>query len=286
LRILVTGASGQLGSALIALLHHAHTVVAPSRAELDLRDATRIRTVVREARPDVIVNPAAYTAVDRAEQEPDLARAINALAPAVLAEEARKHGIPLIHFSTDYVFDGRKNTPYLEDDPPAPLNVYGATKLEGEEAVRGSGAIHLVLRTSWVYSRTGRNFLLTIERLAREKPRLTIVADQRGTPNWAVALARATARLIDTPRETLAGRSGVYHLSSHGETTWHGFAEAIVAGMGLAKPPDVAAITTNEYPTPARRPAYAVLSPSRLASVFGITLPHWDVALRECQESK
>lgn len=285
MRVLLTGASGQVGSALVALLR-AHDVVAPSRGELDLADASQIRERVRAVRPDVIVNAGAYTAVDRAEQEPETARRVNGIAPGVLAEEARRLGVAILHFSTDYVFDGTKTTPYAEDDATGPLSVYGTTKLEGEDAVRGSGAIHLVLRTSWVYSRMGRNFLLTIERLAREKPRLTIVADQRGTPNWAVALARATMRLVEQPRDALARHSGVYHLSSQGETTWHGFAGAIVAGMHLEHPPDVAAITTSEYPTPARRPAYAVLSPSRLASVFGITLPQWDVALRECQESK
>jgi dTDP-4-dehydrorhamnose reductase len=281
-RILLTGASGQIGSELPSMLK-AHDVVAPSHAELDLSSAGRIRDVVRSVRPDLIVNPAAYTAVDRAEQEPDLARRINALAPAVLAEEARALGVPLIHFSTDYVFDGSASSPYSEDDAPHPLGVYGATKLEGEQAVRATGCIYVILRTSWVYSRTGRNFLLTIERLARERPRLTIVADQHGTPNWSRDLARATASIAQFPRDDLAAKSGLYHLSSQGQTTWHGFARAIVASMQLADPPQVVAITTAEFPTPAKRPAYAVLATARLRETFGIELPHWQSALANCQ---
>jgi dTDP-4-dehydrorhamnose reductase len=281
-RILLTGASGQIGSELASLLR-AHEVVAPSHADLDLSRPERIRDVVRSVRPDVIVNPAAYTAVDRAEQEPELARSINALAPAVLAEEARELGAPLIHFSTDYVFDGSASVPYSEDDAPNPLGVYGATKLEGEQAIRAAGGAHVILRTSWVYSRWGRNFLLTIERLARERSRLTIVADQHGTPNWSHALAQAAASIALLPRDDLAAKSGLYHLSSQGQTTWHGFASAIVASMRLGKPPEVVPITTAEFPTAARRPAYAVLSTSRLRDAFGIELPDWRTALASCQ---
>ena len=282
MRILLTGATGQIGSELASLLA-AHEVVAPSQAELDLASAERIRDVVRSVGPHLIVNPAAYTAVDRAEQEPDLARRINALAPAVLAEEARRLGAPLIHFSTDYVFDGSGSAPYSEDDAPNPLNVYGATKLEGEQAVRASGCIHVILRTSWVYSRSGRNFLLTIERLARERPKLTIVADQHGTPNWSRVLAVAAAKIAQQPRTDLEAKSGLYHLSSKGQTTWYGFARAIVSSMRLAAPPDVVPIPTADYPTPARRPAYTVLSTSRLRDTFGMELPHWEAALASCQ---
>jgi dTDP-4-dehydrorhamnose reductase len=281
-RILLTGATGQLGWEIAQLLA-GHEVVAPGHAALDLADTARIREAVRAVRPDLIVNSAAYTAVDQAERDEPLARAINAEAPAVLAEEARRLGIALFHFSTDYVFDGRASVPYAEDTPTAPLNAYGRTKLEGEEAVAGSGCIHLILRTSWVYSRRGRNFLLTIERLARERPRLTIVADQAGTPNWARALARASVALAARPRDELSAKSGIYHLSSRGETTWHGFAIAIVESMRLESPPEVVPIRTSEYPTAATRPAYAVLDSSKLARSFGIVLPQWGDALGECQ---
>jgi len=281
-RILLTGATGQVGREIAGLLG-AHDVVAPSRADCDLAQPHAVRDAVRAARPDLIINPAAYTAVDRAEQEPDAARAINAIAPAVLAEEARRLGVPLIHFSTDYVFDGEAAAPYAEDHPTAPINVYGHTKLEGEQAIRATGCAHIILRTSWVYARHGKNFLLTIERLARERPRLTIVADQRGTPNWARELARATVAVAGAGREQLAARSGVYHLSGRGETTWHGFAQAIVASLRPACGVEVAPITTAEFPTPARRPRYSVLDTAKLERVFGIVLPGWEDSLAACQ---
>lgn len=282
MRILLTGATGQLGHALAGLLS-AHEVFAPSRSECDLSDANSVREAVRAARPELIINPAAYTAVDKAEQEPVLARAINAIAPAVLADEARRRGVPLIHFSTDYVFSGDAAAPYTEAHPTNPINVYGQTKLEGEHAIQASGCAHLILRTSWVYSRHGRNFLLTIERLARERDRLTIVADQRGTPNWARELARATVALSEIDRDELSARSGIYHLSGKGETTWHGFAKAIVASIRLDHRVEVAPIATTDYPTPARRPAYSVLDASKFESAFGIVLPDWEVPLAACQ---
>ena len=283
MRILLTGATGQVGWQLANLLRDTHELIAPDRRALDLSSPSRLREAVRAMRPDLIINPGAYTAVDKAEAEEPLARTINAEAPAVLAEEARRLGVPLIHFSTDYVFDGSAREPYSEDDATAPLNAYGRTKLAGEHAIAASGCIHLILRTSWVYSRRGRNFLLTIERLARERPRLTIVADQAGTPNWARDLARATALLAGRPRDELSRKSGIYHLSSRGQTTWHGFALAIVESMRLKSPPVVAPISTSEYPTAAARPSYAVLDASKLEKSFGIVLPHWQDGLRECQ---
>ena len=282
MRILLTGGTGQIGREIAGLLR-AHTVIAPDRAALDLADAATVRAAVRTLRPDLIVNPGAYTAVDRAEEEEALARKINADAPAVLAEEARRLGVPLIHFSTDYVFDGNARSPYAEDAVTAPLNAYGRTKLAGEEAVRGSGCIHVILRTSWVYSRHGRNFLLTIERLAREKPRLTIVDDQFGTPNWARDLARAAVKIALHARDELSRKSGIYHLTSQGQTTWHGFAAAIVESMHLEQPPEVAPIRTSEFPTAAARPAYTVLDSSKLQRGFGIILPRWQDGLQECQ---
>ena len=285
MRILLTGATGQVGCELAGMLS-GHDVFAPTRAECDLASPKSVRETVRAARPDIIINPAAYTAVDRADQEASLARAINAIAPAVLAEEARRLGIPLLHFSTDYVFSGEAAEPYTEEHPTSPINVYGSTKLEGEQAVQASGCIHLILRTSWVYSRHGRNFLLTIERLARERPRLTIVADQHGTPNWARELASATAALAGKSREALAERGGIYHLSSAGKTTWHGFAEAIVASMRLPNPVEVVPIATRDYPTPALRPAYSVLCTAKLERAFGIVLPRWEAAFAECQRAR
>ena len=283
MRILLTGGSGQIGRELQPFFA-GHTVIAPSHAECDLSDADSVRNAIRNALPDVIVNPGAYTAVDKAEQETDLAHAINAIAPGVLADEAKRRAIPLIHFSTDYVFDGNGTAPYRENHPVAPVNAYGRTKLDGERAIEASGCAFVILRTAWVYARHGKNFLLTVERLARERPRLTIVADQRGTPNWARDLARAAAT-IALRGDELSEHCGIYHLSSRGETTWHGFAKAIVDGMPLPNPPEVVAIATSDFPTPAKRPAYSVLSTEKLERTFGIVLPHWSDSLAACQAS-
>jgi dTDP-4-dehydrorhamnose reductase len=283
-RILLTGATGQLGCELAGLLS-AYDLSAPPRSGCDLADARSVRDAVRNARPDVIINPAAYTAVDRAEQEPALARAVNAIAPEVLAKEARRLGIPLIHFSTDYVFSGEASTPYTEDHPTAPINVYGHTKLEGEQAIQASGCIYVILRTSWVYSRHGKNFLLTIERLARERTRLTIVADQWGTPNWARELAHAAIAVAGVARDELSARAGIYHLSGRGVTTWHGFAKVIVASMRLPHAVEVAPIATADYPTPARRPAYSVLDTAKLQREFGLVLPCWEDSFAACRRA-
>ncbi len=278
-RILLTGAGGQVGGELARLLPKQGDVVAVDRAALDLADADAIVSFVRSVRPDLIVNAAAYTAVDQAERERDAAFAINARAPQLLADEARRAGAILLHYSTDYVFDGRADAPYTEDAPTGPLGVYGESKLEGERAVAASGAHALVLRTSWVYGLTGRNFLLTIRRLAAERDELRIVADQTGTPNWSHALAQATSQLIDFGLPALAERAGLYHLSAGGQTTWYGFARAIV---GDVVRPRVTPIATAEYPTPARRPAYGVLDCGRLAATFGIRLPDWQDSLSDC----
>jgi len=278
-RILITGAQGQVGHALAQLLPPHGDVIALDRAALDLAKPDAIVAAVRAAAPDLIVNAGAYTAVDAAEQDRAAAFAVNAEAPQVLAEEARRLGALLIHYSTDYVFDGTARLPYAEDAPVAPLNVYGASKLAGEEAIAGSGAHALTLRTSWVYSLRGRNFLLTIRRLATQRLELRIVADQAGTPNWAVALAQATATLVAQGLPALKDRSGLYHFSATGNTTWFGFAQAIV---GAAASPVVVPITTAEFPTPARRPAYGVLATSRFTSTFGFALPAWEQSLADC----
>jgi len=278
-RILVTGANGQLGFELARSLGALGEVVAADRETLDLARPDAIVAVVRAARPQLIVNAAAYTAVDRAETERDLAFAINGRAPGILAEEARRLGAVLIHYSTDYVFDGAGSIPYREDAPTAPLNAYGESKLAGERAVAAAGGQALVFRTSWVYGLRGSNFLLTIRRLAAERDELRIVADQVGVPNWCRVLAEATVRVAGSGTAALADRAGLYHLSSTGATSWYEFARAIV---GDAPRPRVVPITSADYPTPARRPAYGVLDTTRFERAFGFALPSWRDALARC----
>ena len=280
--ILLTGARGQLGRELAATLPAHGDVVACDRARLDLADVDAIVRKVRDVAPTIIVNAAAYTAVDRAEQASDDAFAINARAPGVLADEARRAGALLVHYSTDYVFDGESDVPYAENAPASPINVYGASKLAGERAIAASGASALILRTSWVYARHGQNFLTTMERLAATRRELRVVVDQTGVPNWARGLARTTATLVAGGVDRLRERDGLYHLSATGATTWYAFARAI-----LCDRPDVAVvpITIAEYPTAARRPKHAVLDASRFARTFDFALPAWDAQLRECLNS-
>jgi dTDP-4-dehydrorhamnose reductase len=302
--ILLTGKTGQVGSELHRLLPRLGEVVAPGRQELDLLDPDKIRQAVRDIRPQLIVNAAAYTAVDTAETDEANARVINAEAPAVFAEEARKLGAALVHYSTDYVFDGLKRTPYHEADSPNPMNVYGKTKLAGEQAIRESGVPHLVFRTAWVYAQQGRNFLLTILRLATEREELKIVCDQIGAPTCARDIATATTRILTDILErgsgasALSNYSGTYHMTAAGETTWYDFANAIVAEAARfsKKAPwfatatrgrqlvtrHVFPITAEEYRSPAPRPAYSVLSNSRLAQAFGFRLVDWHTQLQQC----
>ncbi len=277
--ILVTGTGGQVGYELARLLPVHGEVAALDRSQLDLADVDAIRATIRAIRPRLIVNAAAYTAVDQAEREPELAEAINACAPGVLAEEAKRLGALLIHYSTDYVFDGAASTPYGEDAPTNPLNVYGRSKLHGEQAIAAAGGMSITLRTSWVYGLRGRNFLLTIRRLAAERDELSIVADQFGVPNWARTLAEATATLVGRGLPDLAECRGLYHLSGTGTASWFEFARAIVGPVGR---PRLVPITTAEYPTAARRPAYAVLEASRFERTFGFGLPEWHAMLRDC----
>jgi dTDP-4-dehydrorhamnose reductase len=280
--ILLTGAEGQIGLELERLLGRSGDLVAANRKMLDLADPDAIVAFVRRVKPSLIVNAAAYTAVDRAESEPELARAVNSRAPRILAEEAKRASAVLVHYSTDYVFDGDRATPYTEDAATAPRNVYGQTKLEGEQAIADVGARAIVLRTSWVYGLTGRNFLLTMRKLAAERDELRIVSDQVGVPNWSRTLAASTARMVDAGLDALAERPGLYHFSCSGETTWYEFARAI---LGDGPKPRIVPITTADYPTPARRPAYGVLDTSRFESTFGFALPHWRDALAECLAS-
>ena len=284
MKILLTGVNGQVGWELQRTLAPLGEVIAADRSLLDLADAACIRRTVAAIAPDLIVNPAAYTAVDKAESEPELARAINAAAAAELAA----CGIPLVHFSTDYVFDGRKAAAYTEADVPNPLGVYGATKLAGEQAVARAGIPYLILRTSWVYGLRGRNFLLTMQRLARERDSLAVVDDQFGAPTWSRLIAEATAlviaRWLDRPDQTAV--SGIYHLTCGGRTSWHGFTAAILAHLGTseAKLARLSAIPTSGYPTPAARPANSALNCDRLAATFGVRLPDWENALALCLE--
>jgi dTDP-4-dehydrorhamnose reductase len=277
--ILVTGARGQLGRELAAALGGLGHVVALDRSALDLADADSIVKTVRSTAPALIVNAAAYTAVDRAEQERDVAFAVNENAPAILADEAKRLNAVVIHYSTDYVFDGEQRAPYSEYATPNPLNVYGQSKLAGERAIAAVGASAVVLRTSWIYSLRGSNFLLTIRRLASERDELRIVADQVGVPNWARSLAAATATLVGRGLPYLAERAGLYHLSSRGRTTWYEFARAIVGEQTRAR---IVPITTAEYPTLARRPANGVLDTAKFEHTFKLTLPHWETALQSC----
>ena len=275
--ILLTGAGGQLGRELAAALPAHANVIACDRARLDLAQPEAIARVVQETAPAIIVNAAAYTAVDRAEAEPARAFASNARAPGLLAEAALGAGALLIPFSTDYVFDGTRRAPYDEAAPTSPCNVYGASKLEGERAIAASGAAALTFRTSWVYTRHGQNFLVTMQRLAATRDELRVVADQIGVPNWGRALARAIAALVARGPTYLAERAGLYHLSAAGETTWYDFARAILGDRVRIVP-----ITTADYPTPAKRPAYAVLDASRFARTFGFALPDWKTLLHAC----
>jgi dTDP-4-dehydrorhamnose reductase len=284
MRILITGRHGQVARELQQSLAGLGEVIALGRAELDLADPEAIRRKVRALRPELIINAAAHTAVDQAESEPEAAFALNATAPGVLAEEAAALGAPLIHYSTDYVFDGSKAGPYVESDTPHPLGVYGQSKLEGERAIQAVGGAHLILRTSWVYSLHGRNFLLTMQRLLQEREELRVVADQIGAPTWAGSIAAGTAELVRRWHEGRAGAWGAYHFSAAGETSWFGFAEAIAAqlqaqGRRCAR---LLPIPSSDYPTPARRPLNSRLDCSKLREQWGVTLPQWQQGLLEC----
>lgn len=280
--ILVTGKDGQVGNALVSALRPLGTIVTVGRAECDLARPQSIADVVRTVRPDIIVNAAAYTAVDKAEDEPDQAYAVNATAPGILAELALKSGAALIHYSTDYVFDGRKTVPYREDEPTNPLSAYGASKREGETAIASVLPRHLVLRTSWVFSAHGANFLKTILRLAKERDTLAVVDDQFGAPTSAALIAAATARLVRSiVADAAAVPYGTYHLTASGETSWHGFAaHLIAAARELGLPIRVAdgqiqPIPTSAYPTRAKRPVNSRLDTARLRANFGLDLPPW-----------
>lgn len=289
--VLVFGGNGQLGQELLRALVPLGPVLAATRSGV-LADGSRceiadfdrpaaLPALLDRLRPSWVVNAAAYTAVDRAEQEPDAARRANTEAPGEIARWCARHGVPLVHYSTDYVFDGQSRVPYREDAPTAPLGVYGVTKRDGEDAIRAAGGRHLIFRTAWVYAAHGANFLRTMLRVGAERDVLQVVDDQVGTPTPAALIADVTAQALRHP----GALSGTWHLTATGETSWHGFAEAIfaaaVARGVLQRAPRVEAITTADYPTPARRPAYSHLDVSRLQADFGIRLPTWQEGLAQ-----
>jgi len=278
-RILLFGKTGQLGWELARALPVLGEVAAYGRSELDLMRPDRLVSVVRAEKPDVIVNAAAYTAVDRAESEPELAFAVNATAPGIMAEEAKQAGALLIHYSTDYVFDGTKQGPYVEDDEPNPLGVYGRSKLGGERAIVAAGCRHLILRTSWVYGPRGDNFFLTIRRLAAQRDELRVVDDQIGAPTTANMISDATARILAATPDVV----GLFHLTAAGVVSRFGFAAAIVREVGL--PTRIVPVPSGEFATPARRPLNSVLDNGALERTFGLRLPPWESGLADCVQT-
>lgn len=286
MKILLTGASGQVGYELERSLQGLGQVVAVDRRRMALDQLDQVRQVIREEKPQLIVNPAAYTAVDQAESEPQLAHRINAEAPAVMAEEAKRLGAALVHYSTDYVFPGEQPGARREGDATGPANVYGASKLAGEQAILAAGVPHLIFRTSWVYGMRGKNFLLTMLRLAKEREELRIVADQHGAPTWCRTIADSTALVLAQARgggaEWWQDNGGIYHLASQGATTWHGFTEAILAQAGIDC--RLVPIASSEYPVPAKRPRNSVLDSGKLMGRF-CNLPTWQESLRLCMRS-
>lgn len=293
MKFLVLGANGQVGFELLRALTPHGEVVAATRdgaddsLDADLARADSLARALDAIAPDIVVNAAAYTAVDRAEDEPALADRVNHLAVAEIGAWAARNSRGIVHYSTDYVFDGTATQPYREDDATAPLGVYGATKLAGEDALRASGAHHLILRTAWVYAARGHNFLRTMLRLGSERDSLRVVSDQIGAPTPARLIAATTAAIVEPWSAAIASRDarfdGTYHLVTHGKTSWHGFAEAVFAGAAarglVERAPRVDAISTAEYPTRAKRPAYSVLDVSRLEAAFGLQLPDWRAGL-------
>ncbi len=292
--ILLIAPTGQVGWELHRCVQPLGQILAVGRnnkaqAFIDLADPDSIRSLMREVKPDIIINAAAYTAVDKAEKESELAYTINGTAPSILAEESLRLKSLLIHYSTDYVFDGTNDKPYTEDDPVNPMGVYGASKLAGEKAIAAIGGKYFILRTAWVYGLRGNNFLLTMQKLAKERKELKVVADQIGAPTWSRIIATATAHVLAQLNSPLCqldieSLSGVYHLTCNGQTNWYEFARSIIAQCD--KQPNILPITTDDYPAPAKRPMYSVLSNEKLAKTFGIVLPDWDRSLDLCLTSR
>jgi len=291
MKILLTGKTGQIGEELNNIIGDLGNLITVDKEQLDLSKPNSIEPVILDIKPDIIINPAAYTAVDKAEKEPDLAMTVNAIAPGLLAKAARKVGAGLIHYSTDYVFDGCSEIPYKEEDPPNPLNVYGKTKLAGEKALAEAGVPFLIIRTGWVYSLHGKNFLRTIKKLAEEKDTLQVIDDQIGAPTWARSVALKTHQILkqclnkkwlETKDPPL---SGIFHLTCQGKTSWHGFARKVLNISNASQNIKLIAIPTSDYPTPATRPSNSLLNNEKIQKVFGLDMPHWEDALKDCMDS-
>jgi dTDP-4-dehydrorhamnose reductase len=288
MRILLTGKNGQVGWELNHSLSTLGTVFAMGRDHMDFSKPETLGPVIQEIRPDIIVNAAAYTAVDKAESEPELAMTVNGIAPGVIAQEAKNIGASMIHYSTDYVFDGQSTSPYTEEAPTSPLNVYGKSKLAGEKAVIQASIPHIILRTSGVYGLRGTNFLLTMQKLAQTRNQIKVVDDQTGAPTWSRSIAKGTAHILkqSLTEDTLSfSHSGVFNMSCGGETSWFGFAKNILELSNLIKGTELIPIPTIEYPTPAIRPKNSRLSNGKLKQAFDHELPHWQKALQECLNS-
>ena len=291
MKILLTGKTGQIGEELNNIVGDLGNLINVGKDQLDLSKPNSIEPVILDIKPDIIINPAAYTAVDKAEEEPDLAMMVNALAPGLLAKAARKVGAGLIHYSTDYVFDGCSKIPYKEEDPPNPLNVYGRTKLAGEKALAEAEVPFLIIRTGWVYSLHGKNFLRTIKKLAEEKDIIQVVDDQIGAPTWARSVALKTHQILkqclnkkwlETKDSSL---SGIFHLTCQGKTSWHGFAREVLNMSNTSQNTKLIAIPTSDYAAPTVRPPNSLLNNEKIQKVFGLDMPHWEDALKNCMNS-
>ncbi len=291
MKILLTGKTGQIGEELNNIVDDLGNLITVDKERLDLSKPNSIEPVILDIKPDIIINPAAYTAVDKAEEEPDLAMKVNAIAPGLLAKAARKVRAGLIHYSTDYVFDGCSKIPYKEEDTPNPLNVYGKTKLAGEKAIAEVGIPFLIIRTSWVYSLHGKNFLRTIKKLAEEKDIIQVVDDQIGAPTWARSVALKTHQILkqclnkkwlETKDPSL---SGIFHLTCQGKTSWHGFARKVLNISNASQNIKLISIPTSDYPTPATRPSNSLLNNEKIQKVFGLDMPYWEDALKDCMDS-
>ena len=288
MKILLTGKTGQVGGELNNILKDIGELVSLGREHLDLSKITSIEPAILDIQPDIIINAAAYTDVDKAEEESELAMTVNGIAPGVLAKAAKKIEASLIHYSTDYVFDGRSDTPYREEDITCPLSIYGKSKLAGEKSIAEAGIPYLIFRTSWVYSLQGKSFLRTIKKLAEEKDKLRIVDDQIGAPTWGRSIALATRKILkqylrDGSDPSL---SGIFHLTCQGKSSWYDFAKEILNISSTSQNTQLFPIPTSEYPTPATRPLYSLLSNDKLEKVFGFKMPHWNDALKDCMHSK